>query len=257
MPGDYKNQIYIGTVLLEKNRWAKTAPRQPSMAISDWCSRITDAGFDGIELWQNHGLLASDQERQKLKDSSSPVKILNTYAGCDTEAEEERTQTVEVGQFLGVEGMKFNFGKLPERHHQYCENVKKWRATLPEDFRFLCECHGGTTLEDPQVAADTFAQMNRKDYEIIIHGFGGSDADIERLFALHAERITHVHANLSSDQDMSNRVLQKRFDLLLNLGFCGSFTIEFTEGVGEESESPEILFRNAVRDLNALRHWMQ
>jgi hypothetical protein len=257
MPGDYRNRIYLGTVLLERNRWAKTAPRQPSIAISDWCSRIADAGFDGIELWQNHALLASDEERQKLKSASSPVKILNTYAGCDTDAEEERTQTVEAGQLLGVEGMKFNFGKLQERHGEYCDNVKKWRAMLPGAFRFLCECHGGTTVQDPQVAAEAFAQMNREDYEVIIHGFGGDDASIEKLFALHAERITHVHANLSNDQHKTDDSLQKRLGLLLNLGFCGSFSIEFTEGVGGEDESPERLFRNAVRDLNALKRWMQ
>jgi hypothetical protein len=37
--------VYLGTVLLEKNRW--TPDKRPSFAVSDWAARIAAAGFDG------------------------------------------------------------------------------------------------------------------------------------------------------------------------------------------------------------------
>ena len=257
MDHSYKNDIYIGSVLLEINRWAKTAVRQPSIKVSDWCRRIADAGFDGIELWENHILLASDEEQEKLKASSVPVKILNSYACCGDEAEEDRIASVKAGQFLGVDGMKFNFGGAMESHKDYCNNVQQWRSMLPDQFRFLCECHSGTTVQTPQVAADTFASLRREDYEVIIHGFSGDEDTIKRWFKLHADRITHIHFNLLGNQDITEYTLRKRFELLLSLGFCGSFTIEFTKGIGMEDESPEVLFKNAIYDMNSLRGWMK
>ena len=41
------NPIYIGMILLEKNRWGT---REPSYRISDWVGRFTNAGFDGTWL---------------------------------------------------------------------------------------------------------------------------------------------------------------------------------------------------------------
>jgi hypothetical protein len=126
---------------------------------------------------------------------------------------------------------------------------------LAPDFRFLCECHGGTTIEDPRKAAETFEQLGREDYEIIIHGFGGKDEDIVQRFRIHGPRITHIHANLSGTRNgpMPEAVIRTRLRLLRALGFQGSFTIEFTEGVGLDDEDIETLFHNAVRDMHTLR----
>ena len=51
--------IFLSSVLLEKNRWDS---RIPSLKISDWLRSIADAGFDGVELWENHLLLADAAE---------------------------------------------------------------------------------------------------------------------------------------------------------------------------------------------------
>ena len=45
-------KIYIGTILLEVNRW--TAGKEPSYLVSEWVERFAEAGFDGMELWQFH-----------------------------------------------------------------------------------------------------------------------------------------------------------------------------------------------------------
>jgi len=254
MTAEYENNIYLGTVLLERNRWLD-GERIPSFAVSDWVDRIAEAGFDGMELWQNHAFLVPGEEREKLRESRVPVRVFNSYDRCGRETREERTRAVRMAEFFSADGMKFNFGRDPARHDEYCETVKAWRAMLPPDFRFLCECHGGTTIEDPRKAAETFRQLGREDYEIIIHAFGGKDEDIAQRFRIHGSRITHIHANLSNTRNglMPEAVIRTRLRLLRELGFRGSFTIEFTEGVGGDDENVETLFHNAVRDMQCLR----
>ncbi len=250
MDRSYKDDIYLGTVLLEKNRWLD-GERIPSFSVSDWTDRFNEAGFDGLELWQNHAFLADADEREKLRHASVPVKIFNSYNRCGRETRDERERAAEMVEFFGAEGMKFNFGKDPDRHEEYCETVKEWRDMLPEDFRFLCECHGGTTIENPRKAAETFERLGADKYEIIIHGFGGDDQSIKDRFDLFGSRITHIHANLSSG-NITEDFIQRRLDLLRETGFNGSFTIEFTRGVGDEDEDIDSLFGNAVRDAKTL-----
>ncbi len=248
----YSNEIYIGTVLLEKNGWLRTE-RVPSVVISDWTKRIKEEGFDGIELWQNHALLASEEEQQKLVASPSPIKIFNSYARSETEAIEERQKSVQFSKLFNSEGMKYNFGRNAELHEEYTLNAISWRSMLPPQFRFLCECHGGTTMQTPAQASETFKKMGRENYEVIIHGFGGSDEEVKDAFAFHSDRITHIHSNISLKVTLDESVVQQRVDLLRSLGFNGSFTIEFTEGINSENENAETLFQNAVRDQKILR----
>ncbi len=251
MSRDCRDEIYLGTVLLERNRWVD-GERRPSLAVSDWTARIADAGFDGLELWENHAVLADQDERERLRESPVPVRLFNCYDRCGTETLGARRRAAELAAFFGAEGMKYNFGRDESRHGEYVENVKAWRAMLPAEFRFLCECHGGTTVQDPARAAETFARLGGRGYEVIIHGFGGDDAKVRDAFRMHGERITHVHANLSSEGPMPEGRVRSRVALLREAGFRGSFTIEFTEGVGAEDENPEDLFASAARDAQLL-----
>ena len=246
----YENEIYIGTVLMEKNRWAEV--RTPTISISDWTGRFKDEGFDGIELWQNHAFLADEEERRKLSESPVPVRIFNSYNRCEKETLDERKRAVEMVNLFSSEGMKYNFGRDAERHEEYCASVKEWRDMLPENFRFLCECHGGTTMQNPQKARDVFLELGLDDYEVIIHGMGGSDENLEKVFQIHDRHITHIHVNVSDWSEKGENFLQKRVDLLRELGFRGSYTIEFTEGIKEDL-SVEQLFKNAARDMKMLR----
>ena len=41
-------RIYLGTVLLERNRW--TPDRIPTFKVSEWAASIRAAGFDGVIL---------------------------------------------------------------------------------------------------------------------------------------------------------------------------------------------------------------
>ncbi len=248
----YRDKIYLGTVLLEKNRWVDGV-RQPSLQVSDWAERIASDGFDGLELWENHAVLASDEERERLRALPVPVTLFNSYDRCEDETLAARRLAAETALALGAEGMKFNFGRIADRHERYVGNVAEWRAMLPDPFRFLCECHGGTTMENPERASAVFRDLGREKYEVIIHGFGGADDGIRKQFACHGDRITHIHVCLSSDGPVPDETVRARVALLRSLGFVGSFTIEFTEGVGADDEEAETLYRHAVRDMKQLR----
>jgi len=256
---DYKNRIYIATVLLEKNRWSKD--KKPSFLVSDWLERFAEAGFDGIELWQYHALLASEEERKKLRNSPVPVVIFNSYARCSNEESKDRERSTQMVEFFSAQGMKFNFGPDPNRHSEYLGNARAWRQALPESLRFLCECHGGNTVEmdRPEEAAEAFKAMDGK-MEAILHAFGNDDEGIKKRFRYLGEYITHVHAcfyNRRVNLQQTPENVRDRVKLLQDLGFRGSFTIEFTEGVAEPDEDIDRLFQNAVRDMHILRECLE
>lgn len=48
-------RVLIGTILLEPNRWKPG--KLPSFRVSQWLDRFADAGFAGVELWENHAAL--------------------------------------------------------------------------------------------------------------------------------------------------------------------------------------------------------
>jgi sugar phosphate isomerase/epimerase len=254
----YTNQIYISTVLLERNRWTT---RQPSVVVSEWLDRFKEAGFDGVELWQNHALLASPQEQNRLRNSPIPIAIFNSYAGCGDEHAAERDASTGMAQSLSSTGMKFNFGRNGDQHSLYTQNVIAWRKAFPPSFRMLCECHRRTTMEDPKVAAETFERMAPHRIEAIVHAFGSDFAEVKRWFHCLGSRITHVHVQSSSESrrrvrlDRQPALVRERVRFLEDVGFKGSFTIEFTAGVTQpdKDEDIETTFQNAVVDLAFLR----
>ena len=243
--------IYLGTILLEVNRWNKD-DRRPSFRVSDWTQRIADDGFDGLELWENHALLADDDERERLRTGPCPVKIFNAYDVCESDTGDTRRRIADLAITLGAEGLKYNTGKDPDRHDTYVANLKAWRAMFPPAFQFLCECHRGSTMEDPQLASQTLDRLGRADHGMILHAFGDDEAPIRERFAHYGDRITHLHCNLSAKGPMTHDAVCRRLALLRDLGFNGTYTIEFTEGV-RDGLTIEQLYRHALRDLRLLR----
>ncbi len=243
--------IYLGTVLLEANRWNKDG-QIPSFHVSDWTRRFADDGFDGLELWQNHGLLADADERERLRNGPCPVRIFNAYDTCEPDTAPARQAIADLALFLGAEGMKYNFGKEPARLDRYVDELQAWKGFFPETFRFLCECHRGSGMEDEALAARTFDRLRGPGFEAILHGLDNDEATVRKRFAAYGSRITHIHANLSSKGLMTEAQVRERLSLLRELGFQGGYTLEFTEGVRDGLPIDE-LYRNAVRDFRLLK----
>src|SRR5215469_3771374 len=139
-------RVALGTIALELNRWST---KMPSYRVSEWLPKIKNVGFDGLELWENH-VLKAEGELQKIKAFGMPITVYNTYAGFTDSKEdtENRTKAVQMIHELGAGAVKYNVGNDKEAFEQYRKNLIKFAENLPESCVTLCECHGGTLLED-------------------------------------------------------------------------------------------------------------
>lgn len=247
-------RIYIGSILLEKGRWS--ADKTPTYRVSEWTERFAEAGFDGIELWEYHATLCSPEELGALEKSACPVAIFNSYASLDDDGEKDRQTVVEMTKRLGASGVKFNVGKDPGAREHYVRNLRQWRDALGPGVQLLCECHGGTIVEEPAEARRFFDEVGGE-WQIMVHAF--SRPERLRGWVEHfGSDVVHVHAHLTSErryilfEHASDRITEA-IRVLREGGFCDSFTLEFTEGTRTPDETIEGLWENAVRDLEFLR----
>ena len=240
--------IYFGTVLLEANRWA--AVRAPTYRVSEWMARMAAAGFDGLELWENHAVQADAAERAALQDAPLPVAIFNSYAPLDAGGESARQEVAERVRALKAGAIKFNVGPAMETLESELGTVRAWGAHMP-GVDLLCECHPGTALEDPAVAEQVLAGY--PEIGVIVHPFSGSD--LGAWFQHLGSRIRHAHVQVVDAQWQRWRLrdqadlVQERLAIMRRGGYSGTYTIEFTAGVGVAPEDREALFAAACDDL--------
>lgn len=242
-----KNQIYIGTILLEPNRWSPG--RLPSYAVSEWTERFAQDGFDGMELWENHAAKCSATELARLEQAKLPVVVFNSYAGMDDASGGAREVSAGLANRLQAKAVKFNLGNDHALGSKYAANTMAWAQTMPYVARMLCECHAGTIMEDMTMARSIYAIWHDDRFQAIVHPFG-TEAQVRNMLKQLGPRIvTHAHVATGGQ---NHDVIEKRIKLLLDLGFAGSFTLEFTEGTGQ-NENLEQMYARALRDLELLR----
>lgn len=252
-----KPQIYIGTVLMELNRWSS---RVPSFLVSDWIDRFKNHGFDGIELWENHALMASGEEFKKLEDSNLPISIYNSYVNFDDsmEAKEKREKAAIAANKLKVTGVKFNFANEISMMEKYITNFLEWKKNFSDDCRILCECHPDTVLEVPEIAKKVFEIFDDERCQAIVHPFSNIK-NTEEWFKCLGDKITHAHVSIYNDKWQAMRlknnkaIVEAGLEVMDKYGFKGTYTIEFTEGIRAEDENINGLYNCAVDDLNYLR----
>jgi len=245
----------INTVLLEKNRWEEG--RNPSVAVSEWLPKIKKDGFHGVELWENHGLKASEPEIQLLKHASVPVEVYNSYVSFDDGDSQKRAKAANMINRLRANKVKFNFGNDSERIEEYIQNFHVWKEQLHNECTFLCECHPGTVMEDPNIAREVFDRIGSHNIGAMIHPFHKS-TDLSSWFNYLGEKIIYAHVSLfdGSRFHLLERYpdfVEERIQVLKENGFEGDFSLEFTEGTAEEHETPQQLYQNAIRDLAFLK----
>jgi sugar phosphate isomerase/epimerase len=245
-------QIYLGSVLLESNRW--TRERLPTFRVSEWTDRSAAAGFDGIELWENHCALADPAERAALQAAHLPVTIYNSYVMLRADGEPARRQAAAFVRELKAPAVKFNVGADPETLESELRTAREWAAGMP-GVRLLCECHPGTALEDAATAAAALAGY--PEIGVIVHPC--NRADLPDWLRHLGPKIRHAHVQMVTAQRRRWRLCdqptlaRERLAMLRDGGFTGSLTIEFTAGVGVAPESREALFAAACADLAFLR----
>ncbi len=251
-------KIYIATVLLEKNRWEDGQANRPSVLVSEWIERFAEAGFDGMELWEKHATQCSEEELARLEASSLPVAIFNTYATMDDAASPARDKAVELTKRLGAGGVKYNIGRDQAQRDSYLKNLTAWRKLFPAETELLCECHPGSIVEEPAVARAFFDQAGPDEWRLIVHPLTRFET-LKDWFKHFGPAVRHAHIQMRDDDRKTVRidrrpdVAREAIHIMREEGFAGSFTIEFTEGVGEPDENIETLFENARADLECLK----
>ena len=241
--------IYLGTVALETNRWAPG--RIPTFAVSDYADRAAKDGFDGLELWENHFMLASEAEQDKLA-SSGQVAIFNSYGAFHEGLTDNLRQVAAAINRIHPKAIKYNLNRTDLVDEQV-NGLLAFADLLTSDIRLLCECHAGTCMEQAEAAAAVFARLDDR-FGAIIHLKEPMDT-IKARFDAYGDRICHIHAanwNGSDYEPLANgaSVLLENLNYMKSRGFAGTYTLEFTYGL---QIALPALYDNAVADLK----WLQ
>ena len=246
--------VNLGTIVLEPNRWfGVTQERWATTRISEWLDPIAAAGFDGIELWEAHFRDADSAEQQAILDHPLPVSVYNTYVAFDDEDDAQRLAAADHVVRTGATKVKWNTG--PERDDAsldaYAARLERWAAVLP-GVELVCECHDGSAMDDPVAAARVLSAGSNA----LFHTH--DDVEVIRAkFDAYGDRITHVHVNhLFTGSPTLAEIrpeLIEKIALVRDLGFAGTWTLEFVHGTGGADDRPDVMFARAVDDLAVLR----
>lgn len=253
--------VLLGTVAIEPNRWGTVhADRMPMCAVGEWADSIGGAGFDGIEVWDQHLTMASPTDVERILGTLS-VPVFNSYASLDVADASERAFVADWVGRCGASAVKFNVGNDAAAERDYAERIAGWLELLPDTASLICECHEGISIaEDPIVAARIFDAAGPPErLGALIHTHESLDHLAER-FDAYGDRIRHVHVNYL---DVANRsvpaLADRRTDLeasvsfLRSQGFTGTWTVEFVSGILSPDDHPEALMARAAEDVAVLR----
>jgi hypothetical protein len=226
-------QVYIATIALEANRHAPG--KRPTIRPSAWAERPSIAGFDGMELWENHALLGPREELGMLRTASLPVAIVNTYVEFTDDQKPARQHAAQIIQRLGSAGVKYNFGPLLNRRESMCAIF----GSSPGNCRHTRAC---------SVSAMPAASPR------IPPGRRSQPSELARWFEHLGTRINHAHVFLPR---MGRRRQEvggvEAFHFLESVKYLGSFSIEFVEPLNGPGETAANLFDKAVADMRWLR----
>jgi sugar phosphate isomerase/epimerase len=253
-------EVYLASILLERNRWGPL-PRYPHCQLSEWLPQIAEAGFDGIELWENHWTYAGLEARAKLVASHVPIRLFNSYLSPSTANPEEISQLASALRTLGaiVRGVKFNLADRPARTDVEFQAALRLAQQLPPGMVLYCECHADSVVDTPESAAAAFSVWPPGKFAAILHPFQNSDGDFAKWLRLMIPHLAHLHLQMRDPAEnmicLTDRAdfARQRLRALLKAGFRGSMSLEFTGGTGQPDEDIETLWTRALGDLALIR----
>lgn len=254
--------VLLSSMLLEPLRWAPG--RQVSLRVSDWSDRASIAGFDGWELFENHGLSADEAELAALAEGQMPVTVFHSCAGFEDIGAEERIAAAAVAQRLGVRALQFNVGKDAGRLEEYRRNVAALVGATAGRPSLWCECESGTLLERPERVLGFLRGFAPVDFDVVVHPFAAGPNETLHWLRLLGPRVRHAHVQMRARNDPGRFIAladdapraRECLAALREGGFDGSLTIECAAPIGGAHDRPQALFAAACRDLEFLRtHW--
>ena len=251
--------VFLGTIALEKNRWAEG--RIPTIKASNYVKRALDSGFAGMELWENHYMLADGAEKKKLCDSGA-VRIFNSYLSLKEGLTDNLKSVAEAVRALGADFIKYNYslrdfdsepGYTRKDYEEQTDTLLRFAELLPANVKLLCECHANTLMEKPEIAGEVFKHLDER-FGAIIH-LSAERALAEGCFRCYGERICHIHTAYRSKEkrfellESADALLRGNMQYFKKCGFCGSATVEFTK----EEGGAEAAYENALKDMRYIK----
>lgn len=240
--------MYLATILLEPNRWKRDSA--PGMQWSDgWIAELAASGFCGLELWEGH--VPSEREVVKaLNDGPCPIRVFSWYGVPGDGSEENLLRIVE--HLDGrLDGIKFNLGSDSARLDAEARAVEVLAEKLGPEIHLICECHSGTSMEDPAVAARVFDGWPPS-VVAALHPFNGPAGSwLDTL----GRRIRHLHLQARENGAWLDPVpgipsVDSGLALLAAHRFAGTASLEFVSGITGGLGPAELLGRaGAVREI--------
>ncbi len=252
--------VLLGTAALDPNRWGTLElSGEPATRLSEWLGPIAEAGFAGLELWDQHATAASDDEIAAVLGHDLPVVVFDSSASFDDADPAARDAMAGWAGRTGCSKVKFDIGADYDLQDAYAERIAAVADQLPVGTALLCECRQGISLaENPIVATEIFeAAGSPERVQAVVHTHDSSE-HLRARFDRYGDRITHVHVNYLDFAEGAPRLvdiqheLHAKVTLLRSLGFTGSWTLELVAGVMTEADTPGLLMEQAAEDLRVL-----
>lgn len=259
------DKIYLSSVAIEKNRW--DPERKPTIEASCMIQRALEDGFDGIELWENHYLMAGNDEKRRLEKFGS-IAVFNTYAKFEHGMTDELRRVADAVFALNAGGVKFNLGKTDGNlNNSYSQKdisemlntLMAFADLLPKGTRLLSECHNGSAMQKAEDAHAIFNQLDNR-FGAIVH-LPSDSFELRKKIAYYGDKICHIHTQYRANPfapwpdepfEPLIKVAEKmkfNLDMLRACNYIGSASIEFCAG----SADPESCYEGALADLRYLR----
>jgi sugar phosphate isomerase/epimerase len=248
MRGDITMLIVLNTIALEPNRW--TEGKIPQFQMEELLEPISEAGFESLEIWQNHVALRDREDIEAIAEQADSLDISTPIVGMyprfhlegeDRQAELDRFDgMVEKMDLLGADILKLMPGQVPSSEltaELWERSVKFMREVLERteesDVIFTLETHGGTVADDPDALERFMEDVGSERLEVCWQPYDfSSTGRAIKLFDRLAESIVHLHLQGRRDGEME---LLEHADIdyrqvlghIFNTDFDGYISIEF------------------------------
>ena len=193
----------------QKNKRAKD--RVLEMSLSNVITRLAQAGYDGVEIWEPHQHDLSDGEldgiRRQLADHGMQAAMLSPYFDFTTSAEtaaasiHEGLWLVERAQRLGALGIRVFAGRVGSAamtSDQWERSVRSLQTLVDQadqpGLMWVVEPHAGTLADSAEMLARYLREVNRPSVKAIYQATN-LGPDYLGAFDQLARSIAHVHAN--------------------------------------------------------------
>ncbi|UCD37257.1 MAG: sugar phosphate isomerase/epimerase [Fidelibacterota bacterium] len=243
-------RILLNTIALEPHRW--TAEKIPHFRLADLLSRIAEAGFHFVEVWQYHISTEDDKAVREIKQMGDDLGVIFPVVGAypklhlqDQAREQELegfSRIVERASLLGARTIKIFVGSKGtdeltddelEQSIDFLSQVLKRAQSSGLDV--TGELHKKTLFDGVETTKGLLAKIGAGNFRICYqpYDFESTEQAIKDYTAV-AESVTHVHFQGRKD---------KKYELLQNSeidyallagevvkhGFDGYFSIEFVK----------------------------